>query len=197
MTPPPPFLPEKVPQWQPHELFWIVRHGVKFTGMPAWPALGRTDEVWAMVAFLRRLPEMEPEAYRALATGDPAEAQSHAGLQGLADPLEPVLADAPRARVSRWVFAYEPVWAIGTGRTATPEQAQEVHAWLRGHLRPALGAAADAVRILYGGSVTAENVESLLAGADVDGALVGGASLQAPAFAAIARAAAARARASR
>src|SRR3989337_1213280 len=55
MTPPPPYLPEQVPAWQDAELFWIVRHGVKFTGMPAWPALQRSDEVWAMVAFLRRL----------------------------------------------------------------------------------------------------------------------------------------------
>ena len=115
----------------------------------------------------------------------------------LARQLEPVLRDPAGARVADWVLAYEPVWAIGTGRTATPQQAQEAHAWLRAHLRAGLGEAAKGVRILYGGSVTAENAASLLAEPDVDGALVGGASLKAADFAAIARAAADRVRASR
>jgi len=74
------------------------------------------------------------------------------------------------------VLAYEPVWAIGTGRTATPEQAQEVHAFLRGQLA-ALGFPAAAVRILYGGSVTPENAGELAAREEIDGFLVGGASL--------------------
>jgi cytochrome c553 len=95
MTPPPPFLPERIPQWQPNELFWIVRHGVKFTGMPAWASLPREDEVWAMVAFLQQLPDMQPHQYRALALGELAE-HYDAGLEGLADPLEPVLAECAR-----------------------------------------------------------------------------------------------------
>lgn len=70
MTPEPPPLVEKVPEWQAEELFWIVRHGVKFTGMPAWPSLARQDEIWAMVAFLRRLPEMDAAEYERLAHGD-------------------------------------------------------------------------------------------------------------------------------
>jgi triosephosphate isomerase len=90
------------------------------------------------------------------------------------------------------VVAYEPVWAIGTGRTATPAQAQAVHAHLRGRLAERFGAPGSGVRILYGGSVTAENAGSLLAEADVDGALVGGASLAAAGFAAIVRAAGVR-----
>jgi len=80
-------------------------------------------------------------------------------------------------------LAYEPVWAIGTGRTATSAQAQEVHAFLRGLVKATHGeAAAAALRILYGGSVKPDNVKGLMALPDVDGALVGGASLKADSF---------------
>ena len=92
--------------------------------------------------------------------------------------LKPVLALGADA-VSRMVLAYEPVWAIGTGRTASPEQAQEVHAAIRAALR-ALGAAQ--VQVLYGGSVKAANAASLFAMTAIDGALVGGASLVAEEF---------------
>jgi triosephosphate isomerase len=84
--------------------------------------------------------------------------------------------------VRKLVVAYEPVWAIGTGKTATPEQAQEAHKYIRGELREIYRNDADSVRILYGGSVTPENVDSLMACADVDGALVGGASLKPDSF---------------
>jgi triosephosphate isomerase len=91
------------------------------------------------------------------------------------------------------VVAYEPVWAIGTGRNATPDQAQEGHAHIRGRLRSWFGAdAAERCRILYGGSVKPENAVTLLAQPDIDGALVGGASLDVAAFARIVRVAAAR-----
>ena len=80
------------------------------------------------------------------------------------------------------VIAYEPVWAIGTGKVATPEQAQEVHAFIRGHLARRDAKIADEVRILYGGSVKPDNVKGLMALPDVDGALVGGASLKADSF---------------
>ena len=87
------------------------------------------------------------------------------------------------------VIAYEPVWAIGTGRTATPEQAQSVHGAIRSVLDDRFGnPAAAAIRILYGGSVTEENVDSLMAKPDIDGALVGGASLKADSFARVVRA---------
>jgi cytochrome c553/cytochrome c5 len=69
MTPRPPYLPPRVSNWNPDELFYIVKHGIKFTGMPAWPAQQRDDEVWAMVAFLLRFPELSAEEYRRLATG--------------------------------------------------------------------------------------------------------------------------------
>jgi triosephosphate isomerase (TIM) len=83
--------------------------------------------------------------------------------------------------ISEAVIAYEPVWAIGTGRTATPEQAQEVHAVLRAQLNPATPHP-ERVRILYGGSMNAGNAASLLAQPDIDGGLVGGASLKATDF---------------
>ncbi len=76
------------------------------------------------------------------------------------------------------VIAYEPVWAIGTGKVATSAQAEEVHAFVRSLIRKLYGAAADELRILYGGSVTKDNVAELAARADIDGALVGGASLK-------------------
>jgi triosephosphate isomerase len=93
--------------------------------------------------------------------------------------------EVPAAIASRVVVAYEPVWAIGTGKTATPAQAQEVHAFLRGRLKELWGAAADAVRILYGGSVKPDNIAALMANEDIDGALVGGASLSPESFAKI------------
>lgn len=85
------------------------------------------------------------------------------------------------------VLAYEPVWAIGTGKTASDAQAQEAHAFIRGLLRELFEETAEVVRILYGGSVKADNVDSLMAQPDVDGALVGGASLKADDFARIVR----------
>lgn len=99
--------------------------------------------------------------------------------------LEPVLALGADA-VRRMIFAYEPVWAIGTGKTATPEQAQEVHAAVRLWLQEA---GAPNVAILYGGSVKAANAASLFDMADIDGGLVGGAALDAAEFCGIIRAA--------
>ncbi len=87
------------------------------------------------------------------------------------------------------VIAYEPVWAIGTGRTATPDQAQETHAFIRGQLTAADAKIANSTRILYGGSVKAENAESLFNCPDVDGGLIGGAALKAGDFVAICAAA--------
>jgi triosephosphate isomerase len=89
--------------------------------------------------------------------------------------------------LSRIIIAYEPVWAIGTGRTATPEQAQEMHAFIRRVFAEGYAQeAAQTLRILYGGSVKPDNIAGLMAQPDIDGALVGGASLQAESFAQIA-----------
>jgi triosephosphate isomerase len=91
---------------------------------------------------------------------------------------EIVAAEAPKV-----ILAYEPVWAIGTGKTATPEQAQEIHAFLRMQMKEIWGDSAAAVRILYGGSAKPDNVAALLAKEDIDGGLVGGASLSPETFA--------------
>jgi len=85
-------------------------------------------------------------------------------------------------------IAYEPVWAIGTGKTATPEQAQDVHAFIRGRLAEQSASIAEGIRILYGGSMKASNAAELLVQPDIDGGLIGGASLVADDFLAIARA---------
>ena len=96
------------------------------------------------------------------------------------------MADIAPAEAESVVVAYEPVWAIGTGRNATPEQAQEVHARIRDQLSSQLGGSiATNCRIIYGGSVKPANVGSLSAQPDVDGALVGGASLEPESFAEI------------
>ena len=100
--------------------------------------------------------------------------QIHGALDGLT-----------AAQLDTLVVAYEPVWAIGTGRTATTAQAQEAHAFVRGVLRKLHGELAEKVRIQYGGSVKADNAKELLAQPDVDGALVGGASLKLADFTAI------------
>lgn len=120
--------------------------------------------------------ENEREAER---TAEVVERQLRKGLERLASRSGAGL-----------VVAYEPVWAIGTGRVAAPAQAQEVHAFLRSALAALLGeAAADEVRILYGGSVSPKNAAELAAQPDVDGFLVGGASLEASSFHAVALAA--------
>jgi triosephosphate isomerase len=96
------------------------------------------------------------------------------------------LQDQEKTAIASLIIAYEPVWAIGTGRTATPAQAQEVHAAIRTTLAELSdGVTAAAVRILYGGSVKPDNIDGLMTETDIDGALVGGASLQADAFARI------------
>jgi triosephosphate isomerase len=87
------------------------------------------------------------------------------------------------------VIAYEPVWAIGTGKTATPEQAQEVHAFIRGKLAALDADVAAGVRILYGGSMKPDNAKELISQADIDGGLIGGASLKAEDFLGIGQAA--------
>jgi triosephosphate isomerase len=148
---------------------------------------GETDE-----ALARKVPA-------ALAAGlDPvlcvgeSEQERDAGstVERLQAQLAGALDELDAAGALQLTIAYEPVWAIGTGRTATPEQAQEAHAEVRAWLAAKFGPdVAETVRILYGGSVKPENARELLEGPDVDGALVGGASLSAASLLAIAHAA--------
>ena len=115
-----------------------------------------------------------------------AERESKRTFEVLDRQIEAGLADLSAAQAGALVVAYEPVWAIGTGRNATPDQAQEAHAHIRRRLAGALGeSAADARRIIYGGSVKPANAGALAAQPDVDGALVGGAGLDAASFAEI------------
>jgi cytochrome c553 len=83
MTPHPPYLPQTISKWERDELFYIVKHGIKFTGMPAWPAQGRDDEVWAMVAFLRRFPSLDATEYRRMVNGEVAPDGKVVPMQGL------------------------------------------------------------------------------------------------------------------
>ncbi len=107
----------------------------------------------------------------------------------IAAQLQPVLDLVGVAAMAEAIVAYEPVWAIGTGRTASPEQAQDVHAFIRGQIAARDATIAGSLPILYGGSVKPGNAASLFAQADIDGGLIGGASLVAADFLAIARAA--------
>lgn len=116
-----------------------------------------------------------------------AERESEQTFSVIETQIQGSLAGLAADDFSHVVIAYEPVWAIGTGKTASDAQAQEVHAFIRQLMARLFNqSVADAVRILYGGSVKPENVKGLMAQVDIDGALVGGASLKAESFAAIA-----------
>ena len=114
-----------------------------------------------------------------------AERRAERAQQVVLDQFDAVIDRCGAAAMADAVLAYEPVWAIGSGETASPAQAQEMHEVLRRRMTEVLGGSASSVRILYGGSVKAANAGALFAQQDVDGALVGGASLDAAEFAAI------------
>ena len=123
--------------------------------------------------------------------GETLEArEANATLTVIGAQLQAVITQISAAEIASCVIAYEPIWAIGTGRTATPEQAQEVHVFIRDTLIQQLGSSvAQEIKILYGGSVKADNAAALFSQPDIDGGLIGGASLNAEEFAAICRAA--------
>jgi triosephosphate isomerase len=161
------------------DCYWEAKGA--FTGEVSAPLVADTGATWAIVGHSERRQFFGDTND---GVGKKARAALAAGLGALAD--LPSGVDLG----SKLVIAYEPVWAIGTGRTATPGQAQEVHAHIRKRLEAKLGGAvAGAVRIQYGGSVKPSNAEALIAEPDIDGALVGGASLEAADFVAIVKAA--------
>jgi triosephosphate isomerase (TIM) len=107
-----------------------------------------------------------------------AEREANLTLPLIEDQLQQALNDQSQANAKNLLIAYEPVWAIGTGKTATPAQAQEVHAFIRQVMKAKFPGFGEKVQILYGGSVKPDNVEELLGQKDIDGGLVGGASLK-------------------
>ncbi len=117
------------------------------------------------------------------------EREAHRTNEVVGKQIAAVIDQAGISAFSRSIIAYEPVWAIGTGRTASPEQAQEVHAAIRAQLAQEDATIGGRVRILYGGSVKPDNAEELFACEDIDGGLIGGASLQAESFMSIYQAA--------
>jgi triosephosphate isomerase len=144
-----------------------------------------TDEALARKVPAALAAGLEP----ILCVGESEEARDGGQTEAVLErQLQADLAAVEAAELAAVVIAYEPIWAIGTGRTATPEQAQEACAFIRDVLRER-GGAADAVRILYGGSVKPANAAELMAQPDIDGALVGSASLDPDDFAAIVEAA--------
>ena len=160
--------------------FAIVGHSERRT------LFGETDA--SVVAKAQRV--LEASLTPILCVGETLEEREGGRTEAVVGrQLEAVLEGCGLEALARSVLAYEPVWAIGTGRTATPEQAQEVHAFLREVVARRDAAVAQGLRILYGGSVKAENASGLFSMPDIDGGLVGGASLDAEGFAGICAAA--------
>jgi cytochrome c553 len=129
MTPPPPMLTDRMARWTPEQLFSIVKHGIKFTGMPAWPAQQRDDEVWAMVAFLRRMPQLDAGAYRRLVYGD-------AGSSSDSSPSLPTTgSQAPPAVVRNVCWRCHGLDGTGRDADAFPSLAGQRAGYLYGSLR--------------------------------------------------------------
>jgi cytochrome c553 len=123
MTPHPPYLPQTISRWERDELFYIVKHGIKFTGMPAWPAERRDDEVWAMVAFLRRFPSLDATEYRRMVNGEVAPDDKVVPMQRL------LISEAPRV-VRESCGRCHGVDGLGRGPNAFPRLAGQHPAYL-------------------------------------------------------------------
>jgi triosephosphate isomerase len=147
---------------------------------------GETDEIVAKKFAAARAAGLKP----ILCVGETLDEREQGVTEKVVErQLKAVMDLEGTSALADGVIAYEPVWAIGTGKTATPEQAQAVHAFIRGYIAGSDAGVADKVQILYGGSMNAANAASLLAQADIDGGLIGGASLKAEDFLAICTAA--------
>ncbi len=162
-----------------HCTYVIVGHSERRT------LYGESDEIVARKFAAARKLGIQP----VLCVGETLEERDQGITEAVVErQLKAVLALEGIEAFNSAVIAYEPVWAIGTGRTATPQQAQDVHAFIRGRLAEQNPSVAAKTRILYGGSMKAANAKELMAMADIDGGLVGGASLEAKEFLAIAQA---------
>jgi triosephosphate isomerase len=147
---------------------------------------GETDEVVAQKFAAARASGLVP----ILCVGETLEEREQGVMeQVVGRQLDAVVAHCGIEMVGEGVIAYEPVWAIGTGKTASKEQAQDVHAFIRGRLAASSQSVADNMRILYGGSMNPKNAAELVAQPDIDGGLIGGASLKAQDFLAVCSAA--------
>ena len=125
-----------------------------------------------------------------ICVGEPLEVREAGDVESfVGEQLDALVSAMSVDELSKTVIAYEPIWAIGTGKTASPEQAQEVHEFIRGYFNKVDAQLAQGLRILYGGSVKPDNAETLFAQKDVDGGLIGGASLKAEDFISICQAA--------
>ena len=125
-----------------------------------------------------------------ICVGEPLEVREAGDVESfVGEQLDALVSAMSIDELSKTVIAYEPIWAIGTGKTASPEQAQEVHEFIRGYFNKVDAQLAQGLRILYGGSVKPDNAETLFAQKDVDGGLIGGASLKAEDFISICQAA--------
>ena len=145
---------------------------------------GETDDVIARKAELLLTHGIRP----IVCVGETlSQRESGQTFEWVGAQLEASLSRVPVERAEEVVIAYEPVWAIGTGKTATPALAQEVHAFIRERLGKTFGRSASQMRIQYGGSVKPDNVYALMAEQDIDGALVGGASLDPLSFSRVVR----------
>ncbi len=133
---------------------------------------------------LKVVAALEADLHPILCVGETEEERDSEETESkLRHQIEADLADVPDDRLADVAIAYEPLWAIGSGNTATPEQAQEAIAYIRGRIGERSGEQAERIRIVYGGSVKPDNADELLALPDIDGSLVGGASLDAEDFA--------------
>lgn len=144
---------------------------------------GETD----LLVHQKALACLEGGLVPIVCVGESLEERAQGKFQDVLHRQVQALMQAPLPRHD-FIMAYEPVWAIGTGQVASPEQANEAHAFIRSCLRKHLGDKAESIRIVYGGSVNSDNAASLAEQEEIDGALVGGASLRADSFAAIAQA---------
>jgi len=181
-------------------VFW-AKEGA-YTGEVSAPMLKSLDCEWVIIGHSERrqyfaetnetvlkrtLAALEAGLKPIICVGETLEEREGGATESvLAEQFAGGIGPLDPTQFARVVIAYEPVWAIGTGRTATPEMASEAHGFIRSQVGTKFGAdAAGAVRILYGGSVKPDNVKNLMAQAGIDGALVGGASLEPNSFASI------------